>query len=510
MPPIPVLNAAQAAEWDERARTQAGIPSRVLMEAAGRAVAHVTARELPVALQSGALLVAGHGNNGGDGWVAARALRVAGVPIWATEVERERSSDCEANRALALAEGVTVLGPSDPWPSVGVVVDALLGTGASGPPRGPIGELARRVAAHNGPVVAVDGPTGLDLSTGEAFGPCRATLSITFGAVRRGHLLARDWCGKIVVVDIGFPPSDAAWPRLFATRAAAAALPTFGTAMHKGERGRVLVIGGDEGMAGAALHAASAAFAAGAGLVKLAARGPTVQAAQMSLPDALSVVTALGPDLEPALEEAIAWADALVLGPGLGRGSDRTSFVSNVLARAKSPAVVDADALHTGLEALTSGAAPRVFTPHVGEFRVAFPNLTEQLEADRFAAAAAAAAAASATILLKGVPTIIATADGAALVTAAGNPALATGGSGDLLCGFIGCWLARGLDPQTAAALGAFTLGRGAELASSESTVRSMRPADVLAVLPDLWRKLDAPPLVHPPVLLELDPPALV
>ncbi len=507
---IPVLDAVQAAEWDQRARSQAGIPSRVLMETAGRAVSYVTVRELPVALRDGVVLVAGHGNNGGDGWVAARALRAVGVRVWATEVRRDRSPDCEANRGLALAEGVELLDPGKPWPAAGVVIDALLGTGASGVPRGPLGELAARVAEHNGPVVAVDGPTGLDLSTGEAFGPCRATLSVTFGAVRRGHLLARDWCGKVVVVDIGFPPPDPAWPQLFEQRAAAAALPPFEPAMHKGTRGRVLVIGGDEGMAGAALHAAAAALAAGAGLVKVAASEPTVQAAQTALPDALTLVTGLGPELEPALEEAIAWADALVIGPGLGRGADRTRFVSAILARARSPAALDADALHVGLDALTTGDAPRVLTPHVGEFRAAFPDLADQLQKDRFEAAARAALAATAAVLLKGVPTIITAPDRTTLVTASGNPALATGGSGDLLAGFIGCWLARGLAPQAAAALGAYTLGRGAELAASESTVRSTRPADVLAVLPEFWRMLAKPQPIQPPILLELHPPALV
>lgn len=366
------------------------------------------------------------------------------------------------------------------------------------------------MAEHNGPVVAVDGPTGLDLSTGEAFGPCRATLSVTFGAVRRGHLLGRDWCGKVVVVDIGFPPPDPAWPQLFEQRAAAAALPPFEPAMHKGTRGRVLVIGGDEGMAGAALHAAAAALAAGAGLVKVAASEPTVQAAQTALPDALTLVTGLGPELEPALEEAIAWADALVIGPGLGRGADRTHFVSALLARARSPAALDADALHVGLDALTTGDAPRVLTPHVGEFRAAFPDLADQLKKDRFEAAAAAALAATAAVLLKGVPTVITAPGRTTLVTASGNPALATGGSGDLLAGFIGCWLARGLAPQAAAALGAYTLGRAAELAARESTVRSTRPADVLAVLPELWRTLAVPQPIQPPILLELHPPALV
>lgn len=480
------------------------------MDAAGRAVAQIAAHMVPRGVEQGVLLVAGHGNNGGDGWVAARALRAGGARVWAVEVAKKRSPDCEANRRLALEGGVDLLTAEESWPSAGVVVDALLGTGASGAPKGAIGQLARRIAAQPAPLVAIDGPTGLDLSTGEAHGPCRAVLTVTFGGVRRGHLLARDWCGEIVIVDIGFPAPDPGWPRLFHDREAREALPAMRATMHKGDRGRVLVIGGADGMTGAALHAVSAAFAAGAGLVRVAAGEATVRAAQASLPDALTLVSALGPDVEPELVEAMEWADALVVGPGLGRSDQRTAFVGAILSRSPRPMIIDADALHAR-ECLTAGSAPRVLTPHVGEFRAAFPDLTDALAEDRFAATEAAAAAARATVLLKGVPTIIAAAGAlGALVVAAGNPALATGGSGDLLSGFIGAYLARGLPPRQAGALGAHTLGRGAELAAPEHGVRSTRPADVLAALPELWRVLEQPQAVRPPVLLRLDPPAVV
>lgn len=514
---LPVLDAAQAAAWDERAREVAAIPSRVLMEVAGRAVAHVLAREYQAFLDRGVLVAAGHGNNGGDGWVAARALRVLGVPVQAVETTARRSPDCKANRRLALEAGVELLPTDAGWPTSGIALDALLGTGASGAPRGAIAELAGRLAGHGGPVAAVDGPTGLDLSTGEAHGPVRAALTVTFGGVRRGHLLARDWCGRVVVVDIGFPPPEPEWPWLAHDAWARHVLPPFTAAMHKGERGRVLVVGGADGMSGAALHAVSAALAAGAGLVKLAAAEPTVRAAQATLPDALSLTTALGPGLEPELAEALEWADTVVLGPGLARGEDRTAFVAALLERARAPVIVDADALHAGRDALTAGRGPRVLTPHPGEFRAAFPELAERLAGDRFSAAAAAAHAlgpASSSgqahaVLLKGVPTVVAAPGRPLAVTATGNPALATGGSGDLLAGFIGAYLARGLAPQDAATLGAFTLGRAADLAATRYTVRSTRPADVLAALPDLWRLLAAPAPIRPPVLLELEPPAL-
>jgi NAD(P)H-hydrate epimerase len=525
---IPVVDAAQAASWDERARVTAKIPSRVLMESAGRGIAHVIGWELrraaagarpsPGAGRHGVIVACGPGNNGGDGWVIARALHAAGIGVWAVDAGGKRSPDCSANRALAMASGVELLDPDEPWPEAAFLVDALLGTGASGPPRGAVAALADRVKRHGAAVIAVDGPTGLDLSTGAASSPVTAAMTVTFGGLRRGHLLGREWCGTLVVLDIGFPFPDRKWPRFVDDRLGASWLPGFTPHMHKGERGRVLVIGGDQGMAGAGLHAARAALEAGAGLVKLAAHESTVAAAQTALPDALTVRTSLGPALEAELAEAIAWADAVILGPGLGRARERGQLVRAVLEAATKPMVVDADALQAGVDELKRGKAPRVLTPHAGEFRAAFPKLEKMLETDRFAAAREAAdlvggsgaSTRSAAVLLKGVPTVVASAGGPTYVTGSGNPALATGGSGDLLAGFIGAFLARGLAPAEAAAAGAQVLGRAADIAAEQLTARATRPADVLAALPELWRRWADLPSPVPPVLLRLDAPLLV
>ncbi len=347
MNPIPVLAASEAAAWDAAARTQYRVPSRVLMETAGRATVQVLVTELPEATTGGVLVAAGAGNNGGDGWVIARALHAAGIPVWVAAVD-PKTDDAIDNRALARLDGVRELGREEAWPQAAVAVDALLGTGAAGPAKGDVLALAERLTAYGAPILAVDGPTGLDLTSGEAHGPVHARLTVTFGGPRRGHLLAREWCGKIVVVDIGFPPADTVWPVLVTDRWAAGRLPRLAPQMHKGDRGRVCVVGGADGMSGAALHAARAALAAGAGLVKLVAARETIAAAQASLPDLLTVETALGEALEPAVAEAIEWADAVVLGPGLGREprTARKTFVASVLARRSLPTVLDADALH--------------------------------------------------------------------------------------------------------------------------------------------------------------------
>ncbi len=523
MTTIPVLDAAQAASWDEVARENANIPSRVLMESAGRATAHVIAREFGSELSSGVLVAAGHGNNGGDGWVVARALHAVGVLTYVTDESRSRSEDCEANRVLALDAGVMRVEPDGDWPQCGVAVDALLGTGASGRPRGTVGQLAERLMDLGIPIVAVDGPTGLDLSRGNAEGPVQADLTVTFGGARRGHLLERSWCGKILVVEMGFSPPDPEWPTLVADRWAAEMLPPFFEEMHKGDRGRVLVVGGDKGMAGAAIFAARTAFVAGAGLVKIAAHEVSIGVAQETLPDALTVSTALGPDLEPDLQEALDWADTVVVGPGLGRGETRTEFVRAVLELAEKSVIVDADALQVGLDVLSVGNAARIFTPHPGEFTALFSDLEHDLRVDRFAAAGVAAYDAHAAyaahaapappapvVLLKGVPTVIAQEGSPLRVVASGNPALATGGSGDLLAGFIGAFLAQGLDPLDAAALGAQVLGRSAELASEEKTARATRPGDVAEAAQKYWRVLSDLPAPTPPILVELGAPRLV
>jgi ADP-dependent NAD(P)H-hydrate dehydratase / NAD(P)H-hydrate epimerase len=507
--PIPVLSASEAAAWDAAARTQYRVPSRVLMETAGRAIVQVLVAELPDAASGGVLVAAGAGNNGGDGWVIARALHAAGIPVWVASVD-PKTDDAIDNRALARLDGVRELGREEAWPTAAVAVDALLGTGAAGPAKGDVLTLAQRLVDYGAPILAVDGPTGLDLTSGEAHGPVHAKLTVTFGAPRRGHLLAREWCGKIVVVDIGFPPPDSAWPLLVTDRWAADRLPRLAPQMHKGDRGRVCVVGGADGMSGAALHAARAALAAGAGLVKLVAARDTIAAAQASLPDVLTVESALGETLEPAVAEALDWADALVIGPGLGREprTARASFVAAVLARRAIPTVIDADALHVFRADVPTGSRALVCTPHVGEFRaLAGDTLADEAANDRWSAAARAAAKLKCTMLLKGVPTVIADLRGPEHVVASGNPGLATGGSGDLLAGFIGAFLARGTAPAEAAALGAHALGRAAELGARQWTARSLRPADVLAALPDVWRAWRDVRPGRPPVLVELEAP---
>ncbi len=513
---VPVLSAAEAAGWDRLAREDFAIPSRVLMEAAGRAVAAAVAREYAARLSAGLVVVCGTGNNGGDGFVAARALAALGVGVTCVATEGERTPDNAANRALAAAAGCRVVALADEWGPCGAVVDARLGTGAKGAPRGGAGEAVERLMRLAVPVVAVDGPTGLDLSSGTVAAPCvRADLTVTFGGLRRGHLLQRSLCGDIVVMEIGFPPPDPRWPAMVTDRWLREVLPPFRAEMHKGERGRVAVVGGAEGMAGATIFAAKAAARSGAGLVKICASEPTVRAAQAQSPDLMCVPTALGPDLEEPLAEALAWADAMVLGPGLGRGAGRDAFARAALAAARGSVLLDADGLFAfrgcadELRGLLAGRLALV-TPHKGEFAALFPDLAERTRTDPFGAAQEAAGRLGQAVLLKGVPTVVAAPGLPLLVCAAGNPGLSTGGTGDVLAGMAASWLARGAPGQTAGAAAAHVHGRAAEDVAQHRSVRSLRPDDLLGVLSPLWRSLEEQtPPCDPPLVARLAAPAV-
>jgi NAD(P)H-hydrate epimerase len=450
--------------------------------------------------------------------VLARALARLGVPVTVTSLPGERAPLTAHVAQLAAAEGVRDVPPDGPWPGVGLVVDAILGTGARGAPRAAAAALLDRLADLQVPVVALDGPTGVDLETGMVHGAARADLTVTFGGFRRGHLLARDEVGEVVVTDIGHPPPDAAWPRFVSDADAAAWLPPLGARDHKGDRGRVVVIGGDLGMSGAARLAARAAFAAGAGLVHVVAAEPTVAAMREADPDLQTLAHPLAGEPGDALAELVSRADVLVLGPGLGRGEGKAAFVLGLVALARR-AVLDADALVAlqdrvaSLEPLARDRAI-VATPHPGEFRTLFPSLAGAREHDPWGAAIAAASASGCTVLLKGVPTVVARAGAAPLTVAAGNPGLATGGSGDVLGGILGALLAREPEPMRAAAVAAQALGRAADLAARRVTARAMRPADVIGALPDLWREWGARARAggawEVPVLARLAAPRLV
>lgn len=516
MPPVPVLSPAESDAWDARAE-EAGIARATLMESAGRAAAVVLARRFAGALGRGVVIAAGTGNNGGDGWVLARALRRQGARVWVASAPGTRSPLCAAAAERARAEGVAELPADGPWPAPGLAVDALLGTGARGAPRPPVAALLERLRDLQLPIVALDGPTGLDLGTGVVHATARADLSITFGGVRRGHLLARDEAGEIVVVDIGHPAAGPL-PLLVSSDWASRHFPRFRADAHKGTRGRVVVLGGAPGMSGALRLAARSAFAAGAGYVHAVAPQETIAELREAEPDLLTLAQAFDATPSDELRELAARADCIVAGPGYGRGDGRAEFLLDLL-RGTRAHVLDADAL-TAFQGTPAALAelatraPTILTPHPGEFRALLPMLAAEREVDPWHAAAAGSAELGATLLLKGVPSVIASGGRAIWTVAAGNPGLGSGGSGDVLSGIAGTLLAQRVEPDIAAALAALALGMAGDIAARRVTAHAMRPMDVIQALPDVWREWGLAPILRnrggAPVIAELPAPAAI
>ena len=508
-PPVRVVSAAQAAARDAAAIAE-GTPSRALMERAGAAAAAEIARRFPDLLARGVMVYAGPGNNGGDGWVVARALAATGVAVCVAETGEPRDGDAAAERALALP--LVRRGDDGAEP---LVVDALLGTGARGEPRGAVADAIERIAARaaaGASVVSLDVPSGVDATTGEHGRAVRADLTLTFGTVKRGLLVARSRSGAIALLDIGLGAAgdDDGAPALLTSPWVRQRVPPIAAEAHKGTRGKLVVVGGAPGMAGAAILAGRAALRSGAGMVRLVAAPASIAPVQSALPAALAHAW---PAKDDAAEAGIArWADGVVLGPGLGADDAARTLAERVLRSWRGPVLLDADALNVfagepdALRALLRGR-PALLTPHPAEAaRLAGATLSEVL-ARRFEIAGELAARIGCVVLLKGVPTVIASPKGETLVSAAGSPVLAIAGSGDVLSGIAGTLLMQAGDALVAGACAAHVHGRAGELATlagarGEVRVRGVDLDDVLAALPRAWM-LDEPAPAHP-VLAEL------
>jgi NAD(P)H-hydrate epimerase len=420
-----------------------------LMERAGAAVAREAMLAFPAARSFAC--VCGGGSNGGDGRVAARVLREAGH----------------------------VADETDDVEGYDVVVDALFGTGFHGEPRPEAAASIRRMNAASAPVVAVDVPSGVDASTGEIAGDAvEAELTVTFHAHKVGLVVGpgRFNAGRVVVADIGLEPGATEVRR--ATAALLEEIPLRRPGDTKYTAGSVLVVGGEPGTTSAACLTALAALRADAGYVTLA-----VPEESLATAEALALEPVKLPwGEETAAEtivEAAERARALALGPGLGRGPQRKELVRELLERIDVPAVVDADGLFE-LEPVER-SAPTVLTPHAGELGRLLGRDSAWVDGHRLAAAREAADRFDAVVLLKGADTIIASPDAATVVSDFGPPSLATAGTGDVLTGIVAAFLAKGVEPATAAAAAAVAHGLAAAAAPTQA---GLVASDLLDLLP--------------------------
>ncbi|HET9094434.1 MAG TPA: NAD(P)H-hydrate dehydratase [Solirubrobacteraceae bacterium] len=482
---IPLPDAVEQRALDAWAIEQHHIPGETLMERAGSALARICAEVVP---QGRIVVACGRGNNGGDGQVAARVLRQQRRDVTVIEVSQQDPA---------------VLGEA--FHGAAGVIDALLGTGFAGAPRAPVLDAIRAInAARAGEpglrVIACDVPSGVDASTGEvASEAVGADVTVTFHAAKPGLWIApgKRHSGKVRVVEIGMPRADQpVMPRVgLITPAVGDTVPRRSAASTKFSSGSVLVVGGSRGLTGAPTLAALAAARAGAGYVTVAVPASVAPILAGKLLEVMTVELPDDPETGPrrgssrlAVERA-GRAQALVLGPGVGRLPAAQKFARDVAAHAGVALVLDADGLTAhaeegGLESLAARGAPTLLTPHAGELGRLLGVPSDEIDRHRLAHARAAAARARAIVVLKGDDTIVAEPDGRVAISPGGAPALATAGTGDVLAGVLGAFLAKGLEPFTAACAAVSTHLTAGQLAAEAIGVDGVMAGDVIAALP--------------------------
>ena len=483
----------QVREMDQRAFAR-GVASAALMDtAAGHLVRGILSMVGWRHYGLRVALLCGRGNNGGDGLAAGRRLLARGAApvVWLTHPPDRLGPDAAREHAAYTALGGRVVAtPEAALAGADVAVDCLLGTGASGEPRGPYATAVAALADFPGPVVACDLPTGVDADSGQVPGVAvTADLTVTLGAHKRGLWLwpARERCGRIVLGDLGIvDPDDPPAARVLEDADVLAAAPPPRPDAHKHARGVVVLLAGSPGMSGAAVLAARGALGAGAGLVHVATAEAVRRDVARALPEVLTLPLPEDPDAAfVALAGRLERADVLALGPGLGLAAHTQALVRRLVAEVEVPLVVDADGLNTfrgTADELAHHRAPvLVLTPHAKELtRLAGGG--SRVHAERAERVPELAAAWRAVVVAKGPGTMVAAPDGRVWINATGSAALATGGTGDVLTGVTAALLAQRPDPLSVAAA-VHVHGLAGELAAAGRSLRAVTAADVAAAL---------------------------
>jgi ADP-dependent NAD(P)H-hydrate dehydratase / NAD(P)H-hydrate epimerase len=491
----PLYDAEGMRATDRWAIEERGVASLELMENAGRALADAVVGLGP---RGPVRVVCGKGNNGGDGFVAARLLRELGFEVevlllWpAAEVKGDAAVNLERIEAHELGADEIV----ERLRGSGAVVDAIFGTGFSGAPREPARAAIAAINRAPAPVVACDIASGVDASSGEVEGEAvAATLTVTFHAAKLGQLLAPGkWAtGELRVAPIGIP--GGAPPAPAAGRIGTEVLellPRRGARSTKFSSGQVTIAGGSRGLTGAVRMSSRAAIRGGAGYATVAVPADLQAVFATADPEVMSKAVPGGegcfsPDSAEPLLAAFERAAAGVLGPGLGRDEGSLALVHEVTPRIEAPLVIDADGLNAfagRVEEIDARTAPTVLTPHAGELGRLLGRESAAIDAHRLAAAREAAAASGAVVVLKGDDTIVVDGERVA-VNAVSAPGLATAGTGDVLSGLTAAMLARGLEPFAAACAAVLAHARaGREAARRIGAAESVIASDVIDAIP--------------------------
>ncbi len=502
--------AAQMREIDRIAINDYGIPGVVLMENAGVSVVRMLELKWESLTERKFCILAGKGNNGGDGYVIARHLSNQGakVKVFLLGEKTDVSGDAQINLDIIDKMGIDTIEISSErdWDKVRVAVtfsdcliDALLGTGFRGDVSGDMARLIDIINAAGKPVVAVDIPSGVEADTGRVCGKAvQASYTVTFGLPKPGLILypGAEYTGELTVADIGIPTAVIAGQdikqNIIMADAVRAIIPRRSPAAHKGMSGRVLVVAGSRGLSGAAAMAAEGALRAGAGLVTLAAPGSLQDVLAMKLTEVMTKPLAeieAGSISREAVSDIIrlsAGNDVLAIGPGVGREEETAVAVREIITTAECPIVIDADALNAlagNTKLLNECAALPVLTPHPGEMARLTGLSTESVNADRIAITRQAAAEWGSIVVIKGASTVVAFPDGEVYINTTGNAGMATGGTGDVLTGIIAGLIAQGLSSHDAAVAGVYIHGLAGDVAAQAGRI-GMVATDLLKAVP--------------------------
>jgi len=498
-----LVTAAEMQQIDRQAIEAFGIPGRVLMENAGRGATRFLFEQFSNLKNKHVAIIAGRGNNGGDGFVIARYLAQSGIPVKVYLLSRSNlvKGDAAANLKLLKLLAVPVIEiPDDASFSArqsamndpDVWVDAILGTGLKSDVEGYFKTVINFINSLHKPVFAVDIPSGLNSDTGQPCGVCiRARATATFAFAKTGHMVypGTDYTGVLKIVDIGIPPyiTEKADPRQFLVTAdlIRSCLPQRPPDAHKGTTGHLLLLAGSPGKTGAASMTSVSALRAGAGLVTLGiaeslnAVLETHVLETMTAPLPESQTGVLGESAFVTIEKLMSGKKCLAIGPGLGRGTETKKLVRKIIQTSEIPLVVDADGLNNlagRVQVLQSAKAPIILTPHPGEMARLLDTNVGTVQQDRIKCARNFAAGFNVHVVLKGARTVIAHPDGRVFINPTGNAGMASGGMGDVLTGIIAGYMAQGLSPESAAHVGAYLHG-----AAADSLAETMGPYGYLA-----------------------------
>ncbi len=500
-------------ELDRRAITAYGMPERTLMELAGASLARAVLDRVP--RPRSVLVLAGGGNNGGDGLACARHVATAGVSasVLLAAPRPRLGESAKANLELLTPAGVMVREAEGVLPSdlvvmvkaADVVVDGLLGTGFRGPLRPPLAALIEAINASGRPVVSADVPSGLSGDIEPIAGPVvRAERTVCMGAMKAGLFAApgRELAGEVWVERLGVP--EAAWNGLDVILGLEADLvrdliPPRRADGHKGTYGTVLCLAGSTGIVGAAALAAEAALRVGSGLCRLLCP----EAVRPILASKLTEVTVAGlpstvegglaPEAAQNLLPLPSTVRSIVSGPGLGRGPGVRPVETALLGQSAVPMVIDADGLNAlDLEAIGRASCLVVITPHPGEAARLLGVSSLEVQRDRLGSVRALATRGHCIAVLKGAGTLIADPEGAVALNPTGNDAMATGGTGDVLAGMVGGLLAQGASPWAAALSAVYLHGLAGDIAAADLG-RSMLAGDLSRTIGQAFRALDPP-----------------